>query len=299
MKFLFEHVLRKYREKSGVTQEMMVDLLSHSSSRLKKLDNVTFSRWERGITVPPFKKQMEVYKLLGVDPIEEIINSNIELTNSDGGGVYYINDYYTRYVNEFSIYKVNRSNKKNVKLLIGDIELIRENDKFFDNICNIFNINECCDCIDVLINKLNAELIFCKYKNRLIAHSIMIYVSSSYIRDTISNSLSVSNLVKYKGSDKFVISFNSSTDKTLRFILGRIFNKYLDIPSIDAKLIMASSDKNILKLFNKLNAKVKSSYIVDDNVYKISEFTKNDINNSKEALHFIVDFRRSGHDKSN
>lgn len=130
MKYLFEQILKKYREKSGVTQEIMVDLLSHNSSKLKKLDNVTFSRWERGITIPPFKKQIEIYQLLGVDPIDEIIDSNIELPKVDNEN-YFAIDYYTYGNSDFVTHVLNRNTLSGLDSVLEEMELIIDSDYYF------------------------------------------------------------------------------------------------------------------------------------------------------------------------
>ncbi|PQJ84265.1 helix-turn-helix transcriptional regulator, partial [Aliivibrio sifiae] len=186
MKNLFEQILKKYRLKSGITQEFMVDLLSNNSSNLKKLDNVTFSRWERGITIPPFRKQIEIYRLLGVDPIDEIIELDIELPNVDAKD-YFISDYYTESVNDFYSYYLNRTNIDEVSDFVNDVELIENNDVYVKRILGSLKLGRKDHVIKMLIEKFNAEIIICKYNQRIIAHSITLYIEPDFIKDIVAD----------------------------------------------------------------------------------------------------------------
>ena len=296
MKNLFEQILKKYRMKSGITQEFMVDLLSNNSSNLKKLDNVTFSRWERGITIPPFRKQIEIYRLLGVDPIDEIIELDIDLPQIEGED-YVITDYYTDSVNEFYSYCLNRTNIDEAINFIGEIELIKDGDVYISRLFDSFKLDKEEHVTQMMIEKFNAEIIICKYKKRIIAHSITLDIEPDFIKDLVSNSIDLSKIESYSGSNPFVISFHASTLTTLKFIIGNVLNKFLDIPNLESKLYMASFEKNIHKLFVKLKSKVKYNEIYNGKNHKISELTKFDINSSREALYFLVGFRRKEYEK--
>ncbi|MUJ37164.1 helix-turn-helix transcriptional regulator [Aliivibrio fischeri] len=296
MKYLFEQILKKYREKSGVTQEIMVDLLSHNSSKLKKLDNVTFSRWERGITIPPFKKQIEIYQLLGVDPIDEIIDLNIELPKVDNDN-YFASDFYTYGNSDFVTHVLNRNTLSGLDSVLEEMELIIDSDYYFKQLIKFTGKNSIKKSIESLMAKLNAEIIICKYKSRLIAHSITLYVSPDFLKDLMCNEIDYTKIKDYASNNPLIISFYASTNDSLKYILGRILTNFLNIPNIDSKLYFISGEKNMHKLFVKLNSKIKFNEIIGSKNYKLSEVTKLNIHHSKDALHFLVDFRRMEYEK--
>ncbi|PQJ84266.1 transcriptional regulator, partial [Aliivibrio sifiae] len=113
----------------------------------------------------------------------------------------------------------------------------------------------------------------------------------------VADTIELSKIESYSGSHPFVISFHASTLITLRYILGNILNKFLDIPNLESKLYMSSFEKNIHKLFLKLKSKVKYNESYNGKNLKISELTKLDINSSREALYFLVGFRRKEYEK--
>ncbi|MCG9561355.1 helix-turn-helix domain-containing protein [Vibrio chagasii] len=64
---LFGETLKRLREKRHATQQEILELLIRSDDSLSKLDLTTYSRWERGVTVPKLYKQLVVVRILGGD----------------------------------------------------------------------------------------------------------------------------------------------------------------------------------------------------------------------------------------
>ncbi len=62
---MFAQILSRYREKHKITQDQLVYNLSTNFDELKKLDCVTFSRWENGKTEPSLKKIFLVLTEIG------------------------------------------------------------------------------------------------------------------------------------------------------------------------------------------------------------------------------------------
>ncbi|MDD9158209.1 transcriptional regulator [Aliivibrio sp. S4TY2] len=296
MNRLFEQILKKYRIRSGITQEFMVDLLSNNSPKLHKLDNVTFSRWERGITIPPFRKQIEVYQLLEVDPIDELIELGIELPVIDSNE-YFVTDQYMGSIDEFSLYLLDRNNISDIDLFLSDIQIIVTNDLYLKRLIEAFQITEMKAFISMLIECFNTQIYLCKYGTRLIAHSITLYVTSDFMVDVMGDNIDILNMKSYSGSHPFAISFHSSTLPTLEFILGNILNEFMSIPTLDVKLYLSSIEKNTHKLFTKLKAKVKYNEPYNRENQKTSELSKIDVSISKEAMYLITTFRRKYHEE--
>lgn len=296
MNRLFEQILKKYRIRSGITQEFMVDLLSNSSPKLHKLDNVTFSRWERGITIPPFRKQIEIYQLLEVDPIDELIELDIELPVIDSNE-YFVTDQYMESIDEFSSFLLDRNNISDIELFLSDIQLISTNDLYLKRLIEAFQITEMKEFISMLIECFNTQIYLCKYGTRLIAHSITLYVTSDFMVDVMGDNIDILKMKSYSGSNPFAISFHSSTLPTLEFILGNILNEFMSIPTLDVKLYLSSIEKNTHKLFAKLKAKVKYNEPYNRENQKTSELSKIDVSISKEAMYLITTFRRKYHEE--
>lgn len=296
MKRLFEQILKKYRIRSGITQEFMVDLLSNSSSKLKKLDNVTFSRWERGVTIPPFRKQIEIYQLLEVDPIDELIELDIKLPSIDSHE-YFVADHYVESIKTFASYSLNHTNIIDIDLFMSDIELITAHDLYFQRLMTAFSVTDLKEFTSMLITLFNAEIIFCKNKERLIGHSITIHCDSDFITDIMSNNIDNLKIELYLGSNPFVVSFHSSTLSSFEFVIGNILNKYMEIPSLDVKLYLSSIDKTTHKLFSKLKAKVKYNEIYNNQNQKTAALSKIDVSVSREAMYLITSFRRKRYEK--
>lgn len=296
MKRLFEQILKKYRIRSGITQEFMVDLLSNSSPKLQKLDNVTFSRWERGITIPPFRKQIEVYQLLEVDPIDELIELDIKLPAIESGE-YFVADHYLESIEAFSSDFLNRTNITDIDLFMRDIELITAYDVYFQRLMIAFKITDLKEFTLMLIKSFNVEIMCCKYKRRLIGHSIIIHCDSDFITDIMNNSIDDSKIGLYSGSNPFVVSFHSSTLSSFEFTIGNILNKYMEIPNLDVKLYLSSIEKSTHKLFSKLKAKVKYNELYNNENQKTAELSKLDVSVSREAMYLITAFRRKHYEK--
>ncbi|CAH6938268.1 Transcriptional regulator [Vibrio chagasii] len=64
---VFGETLKKMREDRYATQQEILELLIRSDDSLSKLDLTTYSRWERGVTVPKLFKQLVVVRILGGD----------------------------------------------------------------------------------------------------------------------------------------------------------------------------------------------------------------------------------------
>lgn len=62
---MFSSFLRKYREKTGVTQIEFVSEIQKFHELFKSLDEITLSRWENGRTKPSKKKQIIILLKLG------------------------------------------------------------------------------------------------------------------------------------------------------------------------------------------------------------------------------------------
>ncbi|UKA31617.1 helix-turn-helix domain-containing protein [Photobacterium damselae] len=71
---MFNHYLSQYREKHNLTQQDFVDILSSEFVNLSKLDTVTLSRWENQKTLPPLKKQFQIFNY--IDKLNAFINES-------------------------------------------------------------------------------------------------------------------------------------------------------------------------------------------------------------------------------
>ena len=57
-------LIYSYRKEYGITQDALVEVLSSFSPNLKKLNTVTLSRWERGITSPSIAKKRDLLRFI-------------------------------------------------------------------------------------------------------------------------------------------------------------------------------------------------------------------------------------------
>lgn len=72
MPITFAQVLERVRKESNLTQQGILELLIESAPTLAKLDLTTYSRWERGVTIPKLSKQLLVARIMGGDVAELI-----------------------------------------------------------------------------------------------------------------------------------------------------------------------------------------------------------------------------------
>lgn len=64
---MFGEILKNFRQKKGLTQIDIVSVLHLAHSGFDNVDNVTVSRWERGITKPTLVKKIRILRILGID----------------------------------------------------------------------------------------------------------------------------------------------------------------------------------------------------------------------------------------
>ncbi|MCG3845808.1 helix-turn-helix domain-containing protein [Photobacterium damselae] len=77
---MFHQLLLQYREKHGLTQQDFVDLLANNIPSFNKLDIVTLSRWENKKTLPPLKRQFQIFDY--IDMLSTYINdSPVQILN--------------------------------------------------------------------------------------------------------------------------------------------------------------------------------------------------------------------------
>lgn len=102
MKTTFSEYLQRLREKYELTQQEMIERLIMFDESFEKLDITTYSRWERGATVPKLTKQIMVARAFKEDMavlVESLLNegdAKIQAMGSFLGAVdypYWLGDY--------------------------------------------------------------------------------------------------------------------------------------------------------------------------------------------------------------
>ncbi|OED62291.1 transcriptional regulator [Vibrio tasmaniensis ZS-17] len=79
MPITFAKFIEKIRKERDLTQQETLELLIDSDPALFKLDLTTFSRWERGVTIPKLSKQLAIARILGED-VAPLINPEAQAT---------------------------------------------------------------------------------------------------------------------------------------------------------------------------------------------------------------------------
>ncbi|HIF9068708.1 TPA: helix-turn-helix transcriptional regulator [Photobacterium damselae] len=134
---MFNHYLSQYREKHNLTQQDFVDILSNEFANLSKLDTVTLSRWENQKTLPPLKKQFQIFNY--IDKLNAFINeSPAQIFDHDSKIATYISK---KFENSIAIIsEIINSSESDYTILENDKNI--DIDHFFENYFYDKNIEE-------------------------------------------------------------------------------------------------------------------------------------------------------------
>lgn len=134
---MFNHYLSQYREKHNLTQQDFVDILSNEFENLSKLDTVTLSRWENQKTLPPLKKQFQIFNY--IDKLNAFINeSPAQIFDHDSKIATYISK---KFENSIAIIsEITNSSESDYSILENDKNI--DIDHFFENYFYDKNIEE-------------------------------------------------------------------------------------------------------------------------------------------------------------
>ncbi|UKA27753.1 helix-turn-helix domain-containing protein [Photobacterium damselae subsp. damselae] len=134
---MFNHYLSQYREKHNLTQQDFVDILSNEFANLSKLDTVTLSRWENQKTLPPLKKQFQIFNY--IDKLNAFINeSPAQIFDHDSKIATYISK---KFENSIAIIsEITNSSESAYTILENDKNV--DIDHFFENYFYDKNIEE-------------------------------------------------------------------------------------------------------------------------------------------------------------
>lgn len=78
MNFEFSAFVKAKRRTLGLSQEEFAHHLSCRREAFSRLDAVTISRWERGVTTPSLYRQAQIIAAVGDDPLQTLCNSDTE-----------------------------------------------------------------------------------------------------------------------------------------------------------------------------------------------------------------------------
>ncbi|NVP03356.1 helix-turn-helix transcriptional regulator [Photobacterium damselae subsp. damselae] len=134
---MFHYYLSEYRKKHNLTQQEFVDILSSEFENLSKLDAVTLSRWENQKTLPPLKKQFQIFKY--IDSLNVFINeSPAQEIDHDSKMLTYISKKFENSITIIS--EITNSSESGYTVLKDDKNI--DIDHFFKNYFYDKNIDE-------------------------------------------------------------------------------------------------------------------------------------------------------------
>ncbi|HIF9291724.1 TPA: hypothetical protein ACX6Q0_003779 [Photobacterium damselae] len=114
---MFHFLLSQYREEHNLTQQDFVDLLANNHPNFSKLDIVTLSRWENKKTLPPLKKQFQIFDYIG--KLDTFIHElPAQIFDNESKVATYINKKFENSIN--IITEITNSNESGFTILKND-----------------------------------------------------------------------------------------------------------------------------------------------------------------------------------
>ncbi|CAK6712246.1 Putative transcriptional regulator [Vibrio harveyi] len=156
---MFSKYLTEKRKNKGLTQvEFVKALKSYNFSSFGSLDNVTVSRWERGVTCPSLYKQVLITRFYNDDLLDLLLSQSVEGTFHELRKIFFERyesvysfsnrlKYSSRQSNHYQVYEFKSMSSKEVKKSINDIESVHiqfgipDHDMFQLNFRNLIEDN--------------------------------------------------------------------------------------------------------------------------------------------------------------
>ncbi|MED5526230.1 helix-turn-helix transcriptional regulator [Gallaecimonas pentaromativorans] len=185
MNFEFSAFVKAKRRTLGLSQEEFAHHLSCRREAFARLDAVTISRWERGVTTPSLYRQAQIIAAVGDDPLKTLCDSD-DQEAKELADAFLLREPWTRLRAFFYRYRVADHLKVGVDMSEDDPE---EFERFQSWIGS-------CDKSDIMIQaclRLNREgqishqLI--RHHDLLLAHMVMVPIKKS-ARDAIATNAS-------------------------------------------------------------------------------------------------------------
>ncbi|OBS95506.1 transcriptional regulator [Vibrio tasmaniensis] len=240
---MFGKIIKTFRESNGFSQSNFVEIIQRSSHDFKKLDVVTLSRWERGITTPHLKRQNELLDILGADIFDVwgdkfSENNSIELKNKINNNGYF---------NLVSLIKpeIKIINSNNSHVLAEVINLIDVIFEYEGNL--IFEHLEATglsrqSIVEKVIDQYAGEMTLITVNGQLLGH--LISADLKLMIDLFKEDTDFSN-----EKDLLILSFNCTHDYIFSNLIGKEVYRYLHSTNPKRKLYVLLKNKRMFDLF--------------------------------------------------
>ncbi|WP_070969499.1 helix-turn-helix domain-containing protein [Vibrio sonorensis] len=276
----FSTVLKSFRQENAITQSKMVELLQNSCESLVKLDMVTLSRWERGVTLPSRKRQNDVLQVLGYS-LSEILQferrsclSDMQVENFTAKGAIYTD---VSYLSRRKSLLIDKSNS---------ISSVINNDPCYRPVLNkVFNtsfmLNELSQDLNVspeilvttAINHLNARLKIVVDDLQIIGH-IFYFLGN---KSDLSKIISGDEKVEFNKNEMTVMSFFSVDGEGLFSVLGDFVYEFIALPFVDCRATVMSEYYDTHRYMEKLGFEYEKVYVIGAERVRAYQITKTDI----------------------
>ncbi|NVP02360.1 helix-turn-helix transcriptional regulator [Photobacterium damselae subsp. damselae] len=256
---MFNHYLSQYREKHNLTQQDFVDILSNEFANLSKLDTVTLSRWENQKTLPPLKKQFQIFNY--IDKLNAFINeSPAQMFDHDSKIATYISK---KFENSIAIIsEITNSTESDYTILENDKNV--DIDLFFENYFYDKNIEE-------KIFRENVKTISWVKKGQ--THACLIYIDNvDNTNDDFHDSIIFAGLFA---------KTKNSFDKLFIFLYD-----YLCTVKNENIIIYSFDDNDHLLLKNLNGIQIQSKRISDNTIRCSFKFNRIDFLSNKHSFNY-------------
>ena len=242
-----------------MTQEAMTEYIQMRSNIFPRLDTVTLSRWEHGITSPSLAKKVELLLMIGLT-INEVLEIVVKEPASTEKFNRFTADNYCGNHEELSIKRYNVFNFREADEDLDVMKTIFEDEQLgVDAFCN----QEKMVFLESLIEKLRLNIWMYFHKHRLIGHLIYGEVDKNThwrllnkeveFEDFVLDSESIGGVsypIKY--DHLLVFGIHCGNQKVFEHALGHMANELLAKQNPDCNLSCITHKSATANTFSKL-----------------------------------------------
>lgn len=231
----FGFVISEFRKKNKLTQENMVDFIRSKSNLFAKVDSITVSRWERGVTAPPLVKKIELLLLLDFS-VEQILKLVIKQPSDTKKLNSYLADSYLSSDIDITAHKISLENFYEIKEVEKEVDLIciYEKSEFLDMFVKYTAAEK-----KIIFRQLDLNICLYIANGRLMGHLVHICVPKNTHWQILNGEIDLVTLAQSSlrgantiekittATELIIVSVNCTHNKVFDDLFGQFFNVFL------------------------------------------------------------------------